>query len=147
MKRIDAVFERIVHVMDVPGRRLSSVDPDNDAVRIARREADWEYDPAADRVEYEAHEYADGRRVTARMLAHGSGGSPEEASPGREWRMLEHKVTDVPRALEENLTVADLRELGREHDVSYRRGSRKSELAEQFAEQAPEAAFRLAAPR
>lgn len=153
MRRTDVVVELLGSV-DVPKSRTGGIDPVNDAIRYARRNMDTPYSPDADRVEYEAVDHGDYYTVVARGLSSSSAfsrrGDAIEGAAGAVDRgtfeskdVVEHRTVGVADELA-RLTVADLRELGREHDVSYGRGSTKDEMIEQLIEQRPELARSLA---
>lgn len=134
----------------VPASRVGDVDPENDAIRIARRELDTLKSPDADRYSYSAHREGDVYRVVVEGHSRASafedlagyGGAAGEVQLGgfEETEVADWRSVDVADLLYEKLTVADLRELGREHDVSNPRGANKRELVERFVERAPDAA-------
>lgn len=151
MKRTDVSLE-LVGSVDVPKSRTGSVDPVNDAIKIVQREKDTPYSRDADRFEYEAVDHGDRYRVLVKGLASSTAFSDREGR-GREMaaqsvdrgtfeskNTLGYRTTDVRSIITNRLTVSDLRELGREHGVSYSRGSTKAEMINQLMEQAPELA-------
>lgn len=144
----DVVLESAIADVDDPG----GADPVNAAINKARH-MNGPSSPDANAYAYEAVDHGGYYRVLKRGRATGTAvgervGVDDAARNVRrgsfdDKRVVSHVVYDVAGELESILTVHDFRELGRLHGVSYERGSRKHELAEQFAEQAPEPSRRI----
>jgi len=152
MKRVNADIRLTGHVADIVKSQVGNMDPKWNAIKQARHGHSAPTSPDARSYSYEAHDIGGAWRVTSESAAVGIGSSVEEAVASvntggfEEKRVADWREVRVEDALGDRFTVADLRKLGREHDVSYSRGSTKSELVEQFVTQAPDTAFELAAP-
>lgn len=154
MKRTNVVVELQDSVL-VPGSEVGGLDPVNEAIRHARKHMGTPYSEDVQQFEYGAERTAAGdyRVVVTGVAAASHFGDRRDVSAAaskvsrgsfEEKRVVNWTVSDVEAGLADRLTVADLRELGREHGVSYPRGASKREMVRELVDQAPGTAKDLA---